>query len=241
MTAVVDVSLIRLFFLCGFSLSSQQQQNSNNNSSTRSTFTGTARLRVPITFYFAFISVYFSDKITLQMRTIIFLLCATFINFACAELDEAIMVNVGCGKKMGMDQALIEYVADVGSPLQLMAINSQCHKCIKSLVAEEGGVCSLLFVPHQWSLYIVDPATSAVIAQKDYTFGEHGKYSISLDATNAIHVEETKEPTDSMRPLNTLIIIVFVVIFISYIPSMGKCTTCRLPCLEQKRWIIAIC
>lgn len=153
------------------------------------------------------------------MRTLLFLVFCCVLG---AVASESAIEPVDCTAKMLIDQALITYEIDDGSTLQLFATNSQCYKCVKSIVATSNGQCALLFTPHEWSLYIVDSTTNHVVAQRDYTFGEHGKYTISLSSSNKIRISEDKEPTDSMAPLNTLIIIICVIVFLAYVPSIGN-------------------
>jgi hypothetical protein len=126
-----------------------------------------------------------------------------------------------CSEELGMDQALIRFENPQASAVSLYAKNSLCYRCSRTLVANENDQCALLFTPHLWRIYIVDNNSSSVISKRDYTFGEHGKYTIALSAEGQVTISEDKQPIDSMKPLNTLLIVLFVVTFIAFLPSIG--------------------
>ena len=73
-----------------------------------------------------------------------------------------------------------------------------------------------MFTPHMWKFIVVD-ATGATVAHKDYTLGEHGKYSASFESTTGqLFISEVKAPIDSLRPLNNFIGVLVAFVFLSF-------------------------
>jgi hypothetical protein len=132
--------------------------------------------------------------------------------------------QVDCDEKMTIDHALIFYDGDSAGAYSFYATNSICYKCSRTLVADEDQQCALLFTPHPYRLYITSKNDSeTILTQRDYTFGEHGVYTVSYDSDNKkIIIIENKEPIDSLKPLMNLLTVIFVFTFLVFLPSLGN-------------------
>lgn len=129
-----------------------------------------------------------------------------------------------CDSKMSIDQALIQF--QTNKDVSLFATSHICYKCSRTYVAENNQ-CALLFTPHPFRLYIVESnTTSVVISKRDYTFGEHGIYTISYgidnENPNKIIIKEEKQPVDTYKPLISLLIVIFTLTFFVFLPTMSK-------------------
>lgn len=110
----------------------------------------------------------------------------------------------------------------INSSFSLYGTNHICYKCSKTLIANEQNQCALLFSPHPYRLYILDNETQQVMTKRDYTFGEHGIYTITYNPnTNKMTIDEDKEPVDSLRPLMDLLTVIIVFTFFLFLPTLG--------------------
>jgi hypothetical protein len=129
-----------------------------------------------------------------------------------------------------VDRAKIFYsitqdIVDQFGNLDLYAVNEDCFRCSKSLMANgtvtEGNEynCASVWTPFLWTLYIVDTSGNA-LAQKQYTFGERGEYEISVSVgigstadDLSIVVDELEQPVNSLEAFYILSgILVFIIL-----------------------------
>jgi hypothetical protein len=162
-----------------------------------------------------------------------------FLSSLSSVLSIGYIEQVDCDEKMSVNQALIKYRYEnpnsengiipssslslsSSTPFSLYGTNHICYKCSKTLIANEQNQCGLLFSPHPFRLYILENETQHVMTKRDYTFGEHGIYTITYNSgTNKITIDEEKEPVDSLRPLMDLLSVIFVFTFFLFLPSLG--------------------
>jgi hypothetical protein len=138
------------------------------------------------------------------------LFCSQFLR---AFKDEfSIESGVDCNARLFIDQAMVQFVTDNDS-IELYAVNSQCYKCSDTFVARNS-TCAVLFMPHTWTLKLVDTTDNSLLEDKHHKFGEHGRYVIS-SIDNSISVQEIKSPIESNTPLWTAMG-VFVALAIAY-------------------------
>jgi hypothetical protein len=117
--------------------------------------------------------------------------------------------NISCTTEVLMDYALVSS-ASMQEGQVIYAVNSQCYKCshtaLVSYFVNQFEQCSMLWTPHTWTLYLVDTVTGTQLNSMVYSFGDQGKYDISV-ATDVdtkefiISVRETKPPVDTLEPL----------------------------------------
>lgn len=151
----------------------------------------------------------------------ILLLILNFVLYFQSILCRGYIEQADCNSKLSIDEALIKYQTNNNQNI-LYATNKECYKCSRTFVSSNEE-CALLFTPHQFRLYIVNNNTEKVISKRDYTFGEHGIYLIKYDdITNKINIEEEKEPINSLKPLEDLLIVIFLIVFFVFLPSIGK-------------------
>jgi hypothetical protein len=125
---------------------------------------------------------------------------------AVAEGEPSIEADTPCNQRLSVDRALIKFATspaegEVNGGVQLEATNSYCYRCAKTVIASGDGSCAVLFSPHEWTLYAVNNVTMEVLAAKDYTFGEHGEYTVTYTQAEGLLVSEDKSPIDSYTPL----------------------------------------
>jgi hypothetical protein len=117
--------------------------------------------------------------------------------------------NISCTTEELMDYALVSS-ASMQEGQVIYAVNSQCYKCshtaLVSYFVNQFEQCSMLWTPHTWTLYLVDTVTGTQLNSMVYSFGDQGKYDISV-ATDVdtkefmISVKETKPAVDTLEPL----------------------------------------
>jgi len=102
----------------------------------------------------------------------------------------------------------------------LYAVNEQCLRCSKSLVANLSSPCASIWTPHPWTLYLLRNGTE-LIAQTIFTFGEQGHYNVVVDMDGfPLYVEEAAAPVNSLLPFFLLLatISIVAIILFSYKP-----------------------
>lgn len=121
-----------------------------------------------------------------------------------------------------IDRAKVTIAATTTGSLSLYVINDECYKCSKSFVgtfptSATNNFCVAFFTPFPWKLFLTpqnDPDT--VLSEMSYTFGDHGYYTINVDANTKLSVTETKSPDNAMKPLEILIGVLIAVAFLSF-------------------------
>ena len=135
-------------------------------------------------------------------------------------LSKGYIEECDCSSKMSIDQALIKY-STLQNDTSLYIKNSRCYKCSKVYVGDNNQ-CALFFTPHSFRLYIVNTQNNSIIyTKRDYKFGEHGIYTVSYNS-NTIEIFEEKEPIDTYKPLQSLVIVIIVITFFVFLPSIRK-------------------
>ena len=142
------------------------------------------------------------------------------------EVEISIENNITCGSRLPVDFAEIHYITD-DNTIGLYIINNDCYKCSKILISETTQIinqCSMIWVPHGWKLYFISNLNGNIMNQKEYYFGEHGKYEIEyISIYNNIEIHTITTPINSIYPIYVLIIITFCIILCSYcIPGVIK-------------------
>lgn len=140
------------------------------------------------------------------------LLCSSYVN------SLAIKFSIGCDTEVLMDYAMVSSNT-LSATQEVRAVNSQCYKCSHSLLVNSTSGCSMLWTPHEWTLYLVDTASDTQLASGVYSFGDQGKYTIVVEDANndgkfSLQISETKAPVDSLEPF-WIAMGLFIAIFIA--------------------------
>lgn len=132
--------------------------------------------------------------------------------------------SVGCDESINdVDRAKI-YVqpipADINTQnnnLSISLINTDCYKCSKTLLTNfptDDAVCFAIWVPFEWSVYLMKDNQETTVSERKYLFGEQGQYNIiANDDSSTIEIDEFVTPINSLLPLEILLgILAFIAI-----------------------------
>ena len=130
-----------------------------------------------------------------------------------------------CGDTLAYDHAEIYFAAD-SSRFSLRAINSQCFKCSSTLLNVGGNdaynissQCASIWTPYEYTIQLLVNGTT-VLSSSKYTFGENGKYYISIDPQFSLSIRAVEEPDDPYVPLYILLGILGCILLLSFLLPM---------------------
>ena len=102
------------------------------------------------------------------------------------------------------------------------SINTQCFKCSSTLIGEGNGQpynisdnCASLWTPYQYTVQLF-ANNSQELDSTMYTFGEYGKYVISVDPGFTLSVVKVEKPDNPYIPLYVLFSIISFLVLVSY-------------------------
>ena len=166
-----------------------------------------------------------------------------FISCLCLALLQAIRFRKRAISRVG--ELLYDRAELSGSLYEFtrQAVNSQCFECSRTIVVGKSETTSdvtcatLLYTPHEWTLYSVPTDDPDRFSTLTYTFGDQGRYQLS-EQDGFIDITVVKAPVDYLAPLFVLLAVLFFLVFISFVGppaynyAIDKYVLRRLPSMQ---------
>lgn len=158
----------------------------------------------------------------LFILTIFSLLLVSLVHVR-SDSEPAIQQLDSCSDDINeVDKAkLFFYQSNLDIVYSVYAVNSQCYKCSKTLVASFSNstdICVSIWTPFEWKLYLyssTDPL-DIPIDEISKTFGDQAEYRISVE-NNQLNITETKSPYQTYQPLIIFIALLVFIAVVSFV------------------------